>query len=101
VPIAAGALTQVLRLPALADIPGVPAVFEEILASQSGIHWKHVAGKTPEKRLPEISGAGCAFLDYDNDGWMDIYLVNSGKCDFLDPRPPLKNALYKNNRLWT
>ena len=57
-----------------------------------------MAGKTPGKRLPEISGAGCAFLDYDNDGWMDIYLVNSGKCDFLDPNPPLKNALYRNNR---
>jgi enediyne biosynthesis protein E4 len=37
-------------------------------------------------------------LDYDNDGWMDIYLVNSGKCDFYDPQPPLRNALYKNNR---
>ncbi len=43
-------------------------------------------------------GAGCAFFDYDNDGWMDIYLVNSGKCDFYDPNPPLRNALYKNNR---
>ena len=36
--------------------------------------------------LPETTGAGCAFLDYDNDGWMDIYLVNSGKCDFYDSR---------------
>ena len=42
--------------------------------------------------------AGCAFLDYDNDGWMDIYLVNSGKCDFYNPNPPLRNALYRNNR---
>jgi hypothetical protein len=29
---------------------------------------------------------------------MDIYLVNSGRCDFYDPRPPLRNALYRNNR---
>ena len=29
---------------------------------------------------------------------MDIYLVNSGKCDFFDPTPPLRNALYHNNR---
>jgi enediyne biosynthesis protein E4 len=92
------ALAQGLRLPAWAASAGAMPTFEEIPASQSGIHWKHVAGKTPEKRLPEISGAGCAFLDYDNDGWMDIYLVNSGKCDFLDPNPPLRNALYKNNR---
>ena len=37
--------------------------------------------------LPETVGAGCAFIDYDNDGWMDIYLVNGGKCDFFDPSP--------------
>jgi hypothetical protein len=97
-PLAAAALTQAFHLPAWAGLPGAPPVFEEIPASKSGIQWKHVAGKTPGKRLPEISGAGCAFLDYDNDGWMDIYLVNSGKCDFLDPNPPLKNALYRNNR---
>jgi len=53
---------------------------------------------SPEKYLPETGGAGCAFLDYDNDGWMDIYLVNGGKCDFFAPNPPLRNALYKNNR---
>jgi hypothetical protein len=98
VPVAAGVLAQGLRLPGWRAFPGAIPTFEEIPAVQSGIHWKHVAGKTPEKRLPEISGAGCAFLDYDNDGWMDIYLVNSGKCDFLDPNPPLRNALYKNNR---
>jgi hypothetical protein len=57
-----------------------------------------VAGKSPEHYLPETTGAGCAFFDYDDDGWMDIYLVNSGKCDFFDPHPPLRNALYHNNR---
>jgi len=58
----------------------------------------HRNGRSPEMFLPETTGAGCAFLDYDNDGWMDIYLVNSGKCDFYDPHPPLRNALYHNNR---
>lgn len=72
--------------------------FEEIPPARSGIKWVHTAGKSPEKYLPETSGAGCAFLDYDNDGWMDIYLVNSGKCDFYDPPQPLRNALYRNNR---
>lgn len=51
-----------------------------------------------EHYLPETVGAGCAFFDYDNDGWMDIYLVNSGACDFYSPKTPLRNALYKNNR---
>src|ERR1700736_985932 len=72
--------------------------FEEVLPEKSGIRWVHSNGKSPEKYLPESSGAGCAFLDYDNDGWMDIYLVNGGKCDFFDPQPPLSNALYRNNR---
>jgi len=73
-------------------------LFEEIPAAVSGISWNHVNGRSSEYYLPETTGAGCAFLDYDNDGWMDIYLVNSGKCDFFNPDPPLRNALYKNNR---
>ena len=72
--------------------------FEEVPASLSGIRWKHTAGKSALKYLPETTGAGCALLDYDNDGWMDIYLVNSGACDFYTPSPPLRNALYRNNR---
>src|SRR6202522_3534507 len=72
--------------------------FEEIPAAVSRITWTHTNGKSVEKYLPETTGAGCAFLDYDGDGWMDIYLVNSGQCDFFDPNPPLRNALYRNNR---
>jgi len=74
------------------------ALFEIVPPSVSGIVWRHSNGRSPEYYLPETTGAGCAFLDYDNDGWLDIYLVNSGKCDFYDPKPPLRNALYRNNR---
>jgi hypothetical protein len=87
------------RLLAWGAHPAVTAyAFEEIPPSSSGITWVHTAGKSAEKYLPETSGAGCAFLDYDNDGWMDIYLVNSGQCDFYNPPKPLRNALYRNNR---
>jgi len=72
--------------------------FVEVPSAESGISWVHTAGKSAEHYLPETTGAGCAFLDFDNDGWMDIYLVNSGKCDFFNPNPPLHNALYRNNR---
>jgi hypothetical protein len=75
-----------------------PYTFEEVPAAKSGIRWVHNAGRSAEKYLPESSGAGCAFLDYDNDGWMDIYLVNSGKANFYNPPQPLRNALYRNNR---
>jgi enediyne biosynthesis protein E4 len=83
---------------ALANSSASPPAFEEIPSSVSGIHWTHVNGRSPMAHLPETVGAGCAFLDYDNDGWMDIYLVNSGACDFYQPPQPLRNALYHNNR---
>src|SRR3989441_7990230 len=83
------------RLPAA---PAAATLFEEVPAAASGITWRHDNAMSPERYLPETVGAGCAFLDYDNDGWMDFYLVNSGPCDFYQPRRPLRNALYKNNR---
>ena len=72
--------------------------FSEVPPASSGIAWVHNAGKSARKYLPESEGPGCGFLDYDNDGWMDIYLVNSGPCDFFTPTKPLRNALYRNNR---
>src|SRR5437762_8729856 len=76
--------------------PGALPAFVQVSASASGITWVHRNARSPEMYLPETTGAGCAFFDYDNDGWMDIYLVNSGKCDFYDPHSPLRNALYHN-----
>jgi len=91
-------LAPSLRLESLfsSAIPSAP--FEEVSPSVSGINWTHVSGRSPMAHLPETVGAGCAFFDYDNDGWMDIYLVNSGPCDFYQTSSPLRNALYRNNR---
>ncbi len=88
-------------LPPIATVSPPPQPdypFIEIPSSASGITFRHTAAHSPQKYLPETTGAGCAFLDYDNDGWMDIYFVNSGRCDFYSPDPPLRNALYHNNR---
>ncbi len=73
-------------------------LFVEVPPSRSGIDWVHENAMSPQRYLPETLGPGCAFLDYDNDGWMDIFLVNSGPSDFYTPAKPLRNALYKNNR---
>ena len=66
------------------------------VTQQAGIRFKHNSGAFGKKYLPETIGAGCAFIDYDNDGWQDILLVNSmnwpeqkGAKSFL--------ALYHNN----
>ena len=72
--------------------------FEEVPAAASKITWVHDNAHSPDRQLPETVGAGCAFFDYDNDGWMDVYFVNSGPSDFFTPAAPLKNALYRNNR---
>jgi enediyne biosynthesis protein E4 len=82
----------------MGQAPQAVPVFEEIPPAVSGIHWTHNAARSVQKYLPETAGPGCAFLDYDNDGWLDIYLVNSGKSDFFTPAQPLRNALYRNNR---
>ncbi|MCY3774791.1 MAG: VCBS repeat-containing protein, partial [Candidatus Aminicenantes bacterium] len=75
--------------------PGI--VFEEASSHSSGIHWVHENAMSPQRHLPETVGPGCAFFDYDNDGWMDLYLVNSGVSDFYTPATALRNALYRND----
>jgi hypothetical protein len=73
-------------------------LFVEVPPTASGIRWVHENAMSPQRYLPEALGPGCAFLDFDNDGWMDIFLVNSGPSDFWKPTKPVRNALYKNNR---
>ncbi len=79
-------------------LPAPEGLFEEISPTASGIKWVHENAMSDRRNLPETLGPGCAFLDYDNDGWMDILLVNSGPCDFFKPKKRLNHALYKNNR---
>lgn len=56
--------------------PSGPITFTDITA-QAGIHFKHNNGAFGKKYLPETMGSGVCFIDYDNDGWQDIFLVNS------------------------
>jgi len=67
------------------------------VTAQAGIHFQHNSGAYGGKLLPETLGSGCAFFDYDNDGWQDILLVNAmdwpgHKRQRSTPR------LYHNNR---
>lgn len=81
--------------------------FEEVTAT-AGIHFRHVSGASARKLLPETMGSGCAFLDYDNDGWQDVLFINGNQRltaafsggiengrNALKAEPTL--ALYRNN----
>ena len=70
--------------------------FEDV-TQKSGITWVHTNGRSDAHHAPEAVGPGCAFFDYDNDGWLDIIFINSGNSDFFTPDKPLRNALYRNN----
>ncbi len=75
-----------------------PILFEDI-ARQAGLTtWKHVMG-TPEKKfIIEANGSGVGLLDYDNDGWLDIYLVNGSTYDAVSGKAAApKAALFRNN----
>ena len=66
----------------------------------AGIHFKHINAASKHKYLPETMGAGGLFFDYDNDGHLDIYLVNSGTLsrDAQSPRQTNhSDILYRNN----
>ena len=67
-----------------------PPLFEEVPANASGITWVHENAMSPDRYLPETMGPGVAFCDYDNDGWVDVFMVNSGACDFYQPKTPLR-----------
>jgi hypothetical protein len=67
------------------------------VADEAGIHFQHNSGAFGKKYLPETLGSGCAYLDYDNDGWQDILLINGMDWpDHYRQRTTMK--LYRNNR---
>ncbi len=67
------------------------------VTSKAGINFQHNSGAYGGKLLPETLGSGCAFLDYDGDGWQDILLVNA--MDWPGHKKQKSTLkLYKNNR---
>ncbi len=75
-----------------------PVVFQDV-SKQAGLTvWRHKMGTPEVKYILESIGSGVALLDYDNDGWLDIYLVNGSTYDALDGKEPApRAALFHNN----
>lgn len=74
------------------------------VAAERGLEFQHVAGRSAAKHLPETMGAGVAWLDYDNDGDMDLYTVQSGSYP-PDGSPPHSSttdgSAVASDRLWS
>src|SRR5580698_8373834 len=75
-----------------------PIVFQDIAEKAGLTTWKHTMG-TPEKRfIIEANGSGVGLIDYDNDGWLDIYFVNGSTYEAEAGKAPApKAALFHNN----
>ncbi|HLV87490.1 MAG TPA: CRTAC1 family protein [Candidatus Sulfotelmatobacter sp.] len=71
--------------------------FRDITA-QAGVHFTHNNGAFGKKWLPETMGPGCAFIDYDNDGYPDILLINGEDFPGHPHAGPTTLKLYHNNR---
>src|SRR5262245_55044933 len=81
---------------ATAPAPALPTFRDG--ASQAGLDFTNINGASDEKFFPEIIGSGGLFLDFDNDGWIDVFLVDGGS--YADPAVArrARHRLFRNKR---
>jgi len=75
-----------------------PVVFQDVSEKAGLTKWRHVMGTPEDAFIIETVGSGVALLDYDNDGWLDVYLVNGSTYDAMSGKTsPPHAALFHNN----
>src|SRR6266567_1052870 len=75
-----------------------PIIFKDIAEKAGLTKWRHVMGSPEKKFILETVGSGVALLDYDNDGWLDIYFVNGSTYDAESGKATSPHAaLFHNN----
>jgi len=76
-----------------------PVIFQDVTKAAGLGDWRHVMGGPEKTFILESNGSGVGLIDYDNDGWLDIYLVNGSTFDALAGKAtPPHAALFHNNR---
>src|SRR5579859_6679097 len=84
------------RTPSSAPKSQIPVHYTDVRAA-AGITFQQDSTQTDEKYYLETMGTGVAWLDYDQDGLMDLFFVQSAATDIYKPPQPLPSALYHNN----
>jgi hypothetical protein len=74
----------------------IPVTYVDVAAA-AGIAFQHDNAASAEKYLIETMGSGCGWIDYDQNGLMDLYLVNGAATRLYTPKHRLQSALYRNN----
>lgn len=93
--IASALLASIWASTGLPALPDPPSPFRDDTAA-AGIDFRHQRGASDKKHLVETVGSGCALFDYDNDGWLDILLINGGLTPDTSAAGPVRHALYRN-----
>ena len=80
------------------SLPDSPSLVFEDVAAEAGLDFKHFSGSPEKQYILESMSGGVAWIDFDRDGWMDLYLVNGGHWeDLVQGKRTVSNALYRNN----
>jgi hypothetical protein len=75
-----------------------PIIFKDIAAKSGLATWRHTMGTPQKNYILETTGSGVGVIDYDNDGWLDIYMVNGSTFDALSGKAKAPQAaLFHNN----
>jgi hypothetical protein len=90
-----GGLVAASCAPAFA-LPRRSIQFTDV-SKQAGINFRHNNAASDEKYLIETMGAGCGWIDFDQNGLLDFYLVNGTATRLYKPDHPLRSSLYRNN----
>ncbi|MEW6733596.1 MAG: CRTAC1 family protein [Acidobacteriota bacterium] len=87
-----------VSLPAQTPTAPERVLFNDIAATAGISGFQHLGGSPQKRYIIETTASGVGLIDYNRDGWLDIYFVNGGDLDILaGKKPQLKNRLYHNN----